>query len=99
MSFRDLGEFLNLLESKGDLIRIKKEVDWNEEIGALAQETAVRDAPAFICENIKDHKDTAGKKLAMNFMSGWKRLGKIGGNTVSSSKHPYSCRMPSSYSP
>ncbi|MDY6862428.1 MAG: UbiD family decarboxylase [Thermodesulfobacteriota bacterium] len=74
MAFKDLREFLNLLEEKRELVRITEEVDWDEEIGALSQEAIFRKAPAFICENIRDAKDTPGKKLAMNYLCGWKRI-------------------------
>jgi len=38
MSFKDLREFLNLLEEEKELIRIKEEVDCDEEIGAISAE-------------------------------------------------------------
>jgi len=48
MIFKDLREFLNLLEEKNELVRIKEEVDWDEEIGALSQEAIFKNAPASI---------------------------------------------------
>lgn len=74
MAFRDLREFLDRLEAKGDLHRITEEVDWDEEIAAIAQEAAVREAPALLFENIKDHKDTHCKKLTMNHLGNYKRI-------------------------
>ncbi|MDY6862052.1 MAG: UbiD family decarboxylase [Thermodesulfobacteriota bacterium] len=74
MSFKDLREFLKLLEDKEELVRIKEEVDWDEEIGAISQESIYKKAPAFICENIKDFKDTPGKKIAMSYLCSWKRM-------------------------
>jgi len=74
MEYDDLRGFLDLLESKQELIRIKEPVDWDIEIGAISQEAIERDSAAFICENIKDHTETAGKKLAMNYLGSWKRM-------------------------
>ncbi len=34
---KDYREWLDLLESNGQLRRIKAEVDWNEEIGAITR--------------------------------------------------------------
>ena len=36
--FKDLREFIQALETKGELVRIKAEVDWNEEIGGVIEE-------------------------------------------------------------
>lgn len=68
--FKDLREFIQALETKGDLVRIKAEVDWNEEIGAIIEEALHRDQPALLFENIKDHQDTHGKKLLTNTQLG-----------------------------
>lgn len=64
MAHRDFRAFVAALEKKGELARIKEEVDWDEEVGAIYQENVLRRGPALIYENIKGHKDTHGKKLA-----------------------------------
>ena len=38
MAVRDLREWIDDLEERNDLKRIKAEVDWNEEIGAITRE-------------------------------------------------------------
>ncbi len=74
MEYEDLRSFLNLLESKQELIRIKEPVDWDIEIGAISQEAINRNGAAFVCENIKDCTETSCTKLAMNYMGNWKRM-------------------------
>jgi 4-hydroxy-3-polyprenylbenzoate decarboxylase len=74
MAFRSLREFLDRLEAMGDLHRIKEELDWDEEIAAVAEEASVREAPALIFENIKDHQDTFCNKLTMNHLGNYRRI-------------------------
>src|SRR3972149_3684379 len=74
MAYYDLRSFLGKLEAMGDLKRIKAEVDWDEEICAIAQEAIVEGKPALIFENIKDHKDTHGKKVTMNSLGNFRRI-------------------------
>lgn len=63
MAYQDLREWIEKLESEGELAKVTKEVDWNLEIGAIARENMDRGGPALLFENIKDHKDTICKKL------------------------------------
>ncbi|MDY6864196.1 MAG: UbiD family decarboxylase [Thermodesulfobacteriota bacterium] len=72
--FNNLRGFLNALEERNDLARIQTEVDWNLEIGAIAQEATVRKSPALLFENIKDYKHTPGRKLLMNAYATKERL-------------------------
>ena len=67
---KDLREFIQALESRGELTRIKAEVDWNEEIGAIIEEALRRNQPALLFENIKDYGETHGKKLLTNTQLG-----------------------------
>ncbi|MDZ4245921.1 MAG: UbiD family decarboxylase, partial [Dehalococcoidia bacterium] len=46
MAFRDLREFLGVLEEKGELIKLKKELEDGYEVSALAWELAERSGPA-----------------------------------------------------
>ncbi len=53
MAYKDLRQFLTKLESEGELLKIKEEVDWNEEIGAVSKrlvdrETRGVNAPAVL---------------------------------------------------
>lgn len=62
MAFKDLRSFLSVIEKRGLLKRITAEVDWDEEMGAIFEEMIKRKGPALLFENIKDHKDTPGKR-------------------------------------
>ena len=66
MAFRDLREWISWLEESGEVKRIKAEVDWNREIGAIARLSGNQGGPALFFENIKDHKKTRSTKLFMN---------------------------------
>lgn len=63
MALQDLRAWIALLEAKGELKRIKVEVDWDEEIGAVAREVASRRGPALLFENIKGYTDTPCHQL------------------------------------
>ena len=51
-----LRTWLDQLEAAGELARIGTEVDWDEEIGAIARVNLSRGGPALLFENIKDYK-------------------------------------------
>lgn len=55
MPFRDLREFVNTLEKKGDLVRIKAEVDPYLEITEILERLLASEGPAVIFENVKGH--------------------------------------------
>ncbi|MDP2727251.1 MAG: UbiD family decarboxylase [Dehalococcoidia bacterium] len=55
MPFRDLREFIDRLEVEGELSRVKAQVDWNLEIGAISRRTIEMRGPALLFENIKDY--------------------------------------------
>ena len=66
MALRDLRAWIDDLEERNDLKRIKAEVDWNEEIGAITRETSSQYGPALLFENIKDHRHTLCQRLFTN---------------------------------
>src|SRR5207237_2056281 len=66
MAVRDLREWIDDLEERNDLKRIKAEVDWNEEIGAITREISSQYGPALLFENIKDHRKTVCRRLFTN---------------------------------
>ncbi len=74
MPFLDLRQYLEVLETAGDLRRVQAQVDWNEEIGAVAEEGIRRRAGALIFENIKDYQGTHGRKLLINTHESPRRL-------------------------
>ncbi|MGH7906144.1 MAG: UbiD family decarboxylase [Candidatus Binataceae bacterium] len=51
----DLREFIQELEAQGELRRIKAEVDWNYEAGAMSRLVCERRGPAPLFENIKGY--------------------------------------------
>jgi len=74
MPFKDLRNFLNALEEKGEAAKVTAEVNWDEEIGAIFQEAVFKHSPAPIFTNIKGYKNTHGKTLAMGMDSSTKRI-------------------------
>lgn len=58
-----LRSWLDQLDSVGELRRVKAEVDWDEEIGALTRISLGLGGPALLFENIKDHQATRCTKL------------------------------------
>jgi len=57
----DLREFIDQLEAEGELRRVKAEVDWHHEAGAMSRLACERRGPAPLFENIKGYP---GHKLA-----------------------------------
>ncbi len=55
MTFNDLREFLNHLESKNLLKRVKAQVDANLEIAAIMDRLVKKGGPAVIFENVKGY--------------------------------------------
>lgn len=58
-----LRSWLRDLEIAGQLRRVRAEVDWNEEIGALARVNLALAGPALLFDNITDHADTLCRRL------------------------------------
>ena len=58
-----LRSWLRELEMAGLLRRVRAEIDWDEEIGALARINLALGGPALLFENIKDYADTMCTRL------------------------------------
>lgn len=71
MPYQNLREFLELLEGRGLLQRVKKQVDWNMEASHIAKLNEVQSGPALLFENIKD---CPGKNVAFSVLSTKERL-------------------------
>ena len=71
VEYKDLREYLKLLESAGLLHRIKAEVDLKHEIGAIAARSLDRKGPALLFENVKGY---AGMPLVANIISTTKQI-------------------------
>ncbi len=57
MAFRDLREFISALDKTGDVVHIRKEVDWDKEAGAINRRVHEMWGPALLFEKIKDYPD------------------------------------------
>src|SRR3989337_1381493 len=54
MAYYDLRQFISRLEEERLLCRLKPEVDWNLEAGAIRQKAFASRGPAVLFENVKD---------------------------------------------
>ncbi|MDO8721592.1 MAG: UbiD family decarboxylase [Syntrophales bacterium] len=54
MAFKDLREFIDALEKEKQLVRVKKEVDWNLEAGAIIRRAYELQERATFFEKVKD---------------------------------------------
>ncbi len=54
MTFRSLGEFLEALEAKGDLLRVRRPISRDLEITEVTQRVLRADGPALLFENVSD---------------------------------------------
>lgn len=52
---KDNREFIAALEKTGDAVRIRQEVDWDNEAGAIVRRVCELSAPAPVMERIKDY--------------------------------------------
>lgn len=57
MGYKNLRQWIEMLESEGELKRIKAKVDWQGEIGAITRKVFSKRGPALLFENIKDYGD------------------------------------------
>jgi UbiD family decarboxylase len=74
MGFLDLRQWMNLLEQQGELRRIKAEVDWDREIGAVTRRVLAKKGPALLFENIKGYRDGRCTKLFVSGLGSRSRL-------------------------
>lgn len=56
MAWSDLRSFLTALESRGDLLRIGEEVDWEYEAVGLTRLTSDMEGPALVFEQVRDSR-------------------------------------------
>lgn len=73
-SFRDLRDWLGMVEALGELKKIGAEVDWNEELTAITYMAGKKSgSPALLFEKIKDHR--RGYRVLSNILgSSLKRI-------------------------
>ena len=70
MSFRTLGEFIAACESRGDVKRITREVDWRHEVTEIACREAKTQGPLLVFENVRG----ARFPLAVNVLAATRRI-------------------------
>src|SRR3990167_10492174 len=72
MSIKDNRQFIEALEKTGDVVRIKQEVDWDMEAGAIARRIDETGSPAAFCEKITDYPE--GYRLFCSPLSSFRRM-------------------------
>lgn len=72
MAFSDLREFIAALDKSGDLVRVRKEVDWDMEVGAISRRVFERAGPALLFEKIKDYPP--GYAILNGPVATWRRV-------------------------
>ena len=74
MGYKNLREWIAMLESEGELKRISTEVDWQGEIGAITRKVFSKRGPALLFENIKGYKDGICTKLFIGGLASKSRI-------------------------
>ncbi len=72
MPFVNLRDFISAIERAGDLARIKKEVDWDMEVGAVSRRVFEQSGPALWFEKIKDYP--GGFSILNGPVATWRRV-------------------------
>lgn len=72
MAFNDMREFCKALEETGDLVRVKREVDWELEAAAITRRSNENLGPALLFENIKDYP--GGYKILGGVQATYRRV-------------------------
>ncbi|HYK92513.1 MAG TPA: menaquinone biosynthesis decarboxylase [Thermoplasmata archaeon] len=70
MAARTLGDFLGILEAKGDLLRVRAPVSRDLEITEITQRAIRRDGPALLFENVTG----SSMPVAMNVLGSPRRI-------------------------
>lgn len=68
----DLREYIRALERTGDIVRIKEEVDWDLEVGAISRLACEFSGPAILFEKIKDYAE--GYRILGGLFATWRRV-------------------------
>ena len=77
MGFADLRAWLDRFEAAGELKRIKAEVNWDREIGAIARRSFTAKGPALLFENIVGYQNTVCRTLATALLHKRARLAMV----------------------
>ena len=74
MSFVDMREWIARLDTEGELRRIKAEVDWDRELGAIARRVLEKKGPALLFERIRGYETGRCTKLFISGLGSVRRL-------------------------
>jgi len=74
MGFLDQRQWMAQLEQHGELRRIKAEVNWDRELGAVARRALEKKGPALLFENIKDYRSGRCTKVFVSGLGARSRL-------------------------
>ncbi len=69
--FKDVREWVEMLDAAGELVHIEEEVDWDLELGAIVRRGTEIGAPAILFERIKDYP---GHRSLYNTLGTWRRM-------------------------
>ncbi len=72
MAFKDVRQFIEALDRSGDLVRVKREVDWDLEAGAISRRAYEMQGPAILFEKIKDYPQ--GYRIFNGGIGSYRRL-------------------------
>ncbi len=72
MAYNSHRDFFEVLEKEGELARIKKEVDWDCEVGYIARKTYENSGPCLWFEKIKDYPE--GYTMSSGTTGTWSRV-------------------------
>ena len=82
MAINDVRKFIEAIEKSGDLVRIKEEVDWDEEAGAIGRAGCENQGPAFLgIFRLPENEIVAGTQISVR---GRKRNEQTAGQAFSS---------------
>ena len=73
-AFMDLRQWIALLEKENELRRIRAEVDWDREIGAISRRALERRGPALLFESIKGYRSGRCTRVLTNALGDRRRL-------------------------
>src|SRR3989304_2724960 len=89
--YNDLRAFMDDCENKGELVRVKKKVDWNLELGGIARSVMRKGGPALLFENIKGYENTRCRRLFINGLGNRQRVAMALGLPVEASYRDIAC--------
>jgi 4-hydroxy-3-polyprenylbenzoate decarboxylase len=74
MGFMDLRQWIGVLEKEGELHRVRAEVDWDREIGAVARRVLEKKGPAVLFESIQGYRSGRCTRLVTGMLGSRERL-------------------------